>query len=127
MRLTKYTHSCVRLDDGGRALVIDPGTFSETQLALDGAHAVLITHEHADHIDAPALLAAAQADAALRVWAPAPVAELLGSLGDRVTAVRAGESFSAGGFAVRTRIDSNGLAGSKVCHARNFDIVRARS
>ena len=102
MRLTKYTHSCVRLDDGGRALVIDPGTFSETQLALDGAHAVLITHEHADHIDAPALLAAAQADAALRVWAPAPVAELLGSLGDRVTAVRAGESFSAGGFAVRT-------------------------
>ena len=102
MRLTKYTHSCVRLDDGGRALVIDPGTFSETQLALDGAHAVLITHEHADHIDAPALLAAAQADAALRVWAPAPVAELLASLGDRVTAVGADESFSAGGFAVRT-------------------------
>ena len=102
MRLTKYTHSCVRLDDGGRALVIDPGTFSETQLALDGAHAVLITHEHADHIDAPALLAAAEADAALRVWAPAPVAGLLASLGDRVTAVGAGESFSAGGFAVRT-------------------------
>ena len=102
MRLTKYTHSCIRLDDGGRALVIDPGTFSETQLALDGAHAVLVTHEHADHIDAPALLAAAQADAALRVWAPGPVAELLAPLGDRVTAVGAGESFDAGGFTVRT-------------------------
>ena len=102
MRLTKYTHSCVRLDDDGRALVIDPGTFSETQLALDGAHAVLITHEHADHLDAPALLAAAKADTALRVWAPAPVAELLASLGDRVTAVGAGESFEAGGFAIRT-------------------------
>jgi L-ascorbate metabolism protein UlaG (beta-lactamase superfamily) len=101
MRLTKYTHSCVRLDDGGRALVIDPGTFSETQLALDGVHAVLVTHEHADHLDAPALLAAGKADAALRVWAPAPVAELLASLGDRVTAVGAGESFEAGGFAVR--------------------------
>jgi L-ascorbate metabolism protein UlaG (beta-lactamase superfamily) len=102
MRLTKYTHSCVRLDDGGRALVIDPGTFSETQLALDGVHAVLITHEHADHLDTPALLAAAQADRTLRVWAPAPVAESLAELGDRVTAVGAGESFEAGGFTVRT-------------------------
>jgi L-ascorbate metabolism protein UlaG (beta-lactamase superfamily) len=102
MRLTKYTHSCIRLDDGGRALVIDPGTFSETQLALDGVHAVLVTHEHADHLDAPALLAAAKADTSLQVWAPASVASLLGELGDRVTAVGAGESFSAGGFAVRT-------------------------
>jgi L-ascorbate metabolism protein UlaG (beta-lactamase superfamily) len=102
MRLTKYTHSCIRLDDGSRALVIDPGTFSETQLALSGVHAVLITHEHADHLDAPALLAAAQADSSLQVWGPASVATSLAELGDRVTAVGAGESFSAAGFAVRT-------------------------
>ena len=102
MRLTKYTHSCIRLDDGGRALVIDPGTFSETQLALAGAHAVLITHEHVDHLDVPALVAAAQADTELRVWAPAPVVELLAELGDRVTAVGVGESFEAAGFTVRT-------------------------
>ena len=102
MRLTKYTHSCVRFDDGDRALVIDPGTFSEAQLALDGAHAVLVTHEHVDHLDAPALLAAAKADTSLRVWAPAPVASALSELGDRVTAVGAGESFEAAGFAIRT-------------------------
>lgn len=102
MRLTKYTHSCIRLDDGGRALVIDPGTFSETQLALAGVHAVLVTHEHADHLDAPALLAAAQADPSLQVWAPTSVASALAELGDRFTAVGAGESFAAGGFDVRT-------------------------
>jgi L-ascorbate metabolism protein UlaG (beta-lactamase superfamily) len=102
MRLTKYTHSCVRFDDGGQVLVIDPGTFSEAALALDGAHAVLVTHEHADHLDAPALLAAAKANPALRVWAPAAVASSLGELGDRVTAVGAGESFEAAGFAIRT-------------------------
>jgi L-ascorbate metabolism protein UlaG (beta-lactamase superfamily) len=102
MRLTKYTHSCIRLDDGSRALVIDPGTFSETQLALSGVHAVLVTHEHADHLDAPALLAAAKADPSLQVWAPTSVAPALAELGDRFTAVGAGESFSAGGFGVRT-------------------------
>jgi L-ascorbate metabolism protein UlaG (beta-lactamase superfamily) len=102
MQLTKYTHSCVRLDDGDRTLVIDPGMFSETALALDGAHAVLITHEHADHIDAPALIQAAKGNSALRIWAPAPVAESLTELGDQVTAVGTGESFDAAGFAITT-------------------------
>jgi L-ascorbate metabolism protein UlaG (beta-lactamase superfamily) len=47
MRLIKYTHACVRLEHDGRALVIDPGTWSEPA-ALDGATAVLVTHEHFD-------------------------------------------------------------------------------
>jgi L-ascorbate metabolism protein UlaG (beta-lactamase superfamily) len=102
MQLTKYTHSCVRIDDGDRALVIDPGMFSETAVALDGAHAVLITHEHADHIDAPALIQAAKTNTALRIWAPAAVAQSLTELGDQVTAVGAGESFDAAGFAITT-------------------------
>jgi L-ascorbate metabolism protein UlaG (beta-lactamase superfamily) len=96
MQLTKYTHSCVRLDNGGRALVIDPGVFSETATALDGADAVLITHEHADHVDAGAVTDA------LRIWATAPVVAALVELGDRVTTVGAGESFEAAGFAVQT-------------------------
>ena len=50
MDITKFTHACVRLDCKGRVLVIDPGIFSEPQ-ALIGADAVLVTHEHADHID----------------------------------------------------------------------------
>ncbi|MEP7020984.1 MAG: MBL fold metallo-hydrolase [Pseudonocardiales bacterium] len=102
MQLTKYTHACVRFDDGDRALVIDPGTFSEVETALDGATAVLITHEHADHIDVDRLSAAAHKDPRLRIWAPAGVAATLGELGEQVVAVAPGESFDAHGFAVRT-------------------------
>jgi len=102
MQLTKYTHACIRLDDGDRKLVIDPGIFSEVDQALDGVEAVLITHEHADHIDADRLHAAAKANPRLRVWAPAAVADSLDGLGEQVVAVGAGESFDAGGFAVRT-------------------------
>lgn len=50
MLLTRYTHSCVRLEIDGRVLVIDPGVWSEPA-ALDGADAVLVTHEHGDHVD----------------------------------------------------------------------------
>jgi L-ascorbate metabolism protein UlaG (beta-lactamase superfamily) len=56
MKLTKYTHACVRLEKDNRVLVLDPGTFSETAEALSGADAVLVTHEHGDHIDVPAVV-----------------------------------------------------------------------
>ena len=45
MRITKFGHACVRLEHGGQALVVDPGSFTERE-ALDGATAVLVTHEH---------------------------------------------------------------------------------
>ncbi len=101
MRLTKFTHACVRLDDGDRALVLDPGVFSEVDEALDGASAVLITHEHVDHVDADRLRAALARDPRLRVWAPPSVAGSFADLGEQVVPVRSGESFDVAGFSVR--------------------------
>ena len=54
MHVTKYSHSCLRLEHDGAVLVVDPGGFSEPE-ALDGADAVLVTHEHPDHVDVAAL------------------------------------------------------------------------
>src|SRR4051812_35413537 len=102
MELTKHRHSCVRIDDGDRSLVLDPGGFSDLGAALDGADAVLITHEHADHVDLDRVRAAAQADPRLRIWAPSSVAGQLAELGEQVVAVGTGESFEAAGFPVRT-------------------------
>lgn len=102
MQLTKFTHSCVRVDDGDRALVIDPGVFSEVAAALDGASAVLITHEHPDHVDLGELRAAAQRNPRLAIWGPEPVTSALGDLGEQVTTVAAGHSFDVAGFGVRT-------------------------
>jgi L-ascorbate metabolism protein UlaG (beta-lactamase superfamily) len=102
MQLTKFTHSCVRLEADDRSLVLDPGVFSEVEAALDGADGVLITHEHPDHIDPDRLRAAARRDPRLRIWAPAGVAATLADLGEQVVAVGAGETFDAVGFGVRT-------------------------
>lgn len=102
MRLTKFTHSCVRLEDGDRSLVIDPGVFSEAETALDGAGALLITHEHADHVDPEAVRKACERQPELRIWCPESVRGQLGDVGDRVTAVGPGEAFTAAGFDVRT-------------------------
>ena len=50
MRLTKAGHACVRIEHEGVLVVLDPGAFTEPE-AVDGATAVLITHEHPDHVD----------------------------------------------------------------------------
>ena len=101
MQLTKHGHSCVRLDDGDRTLVFDPGAFSDLDAALDGADAVLITHEHFDHLQADRVRAAAAADPRLRIWAPASVTGSLADLGEQVVTVAPGDSFEAAGYSVK--------------------------
>ena len=87
MRLTKFAHSCVRLDDDSRARR-RPGSFLDAAQVTDafqGAHAVLVTHEHGDHINVEAVRAVATADPELHLWAPASVATQFAGLGDRVS------------------------------------------
>ena len=101
MRLTKLGHACIRLEKDGMTLVVDPGSFSAAD-ALEGAHAVLITHEHVDHVVADRLRAAIQRNPDLRIWSTRTVAELL--TGARVEAVADGEAFSIDGrFDVQVR------------------------
>ena len=100
MRLTKLGHSCVRLDKDGATLVIDPGGWSDPAAALDGAAAVLVTHEHPDHLDADEVRAAMTGDPGLGLWTNATVAGQFGDFGARVHAVDHGDTFTAAGFDV---------------------------
>ncbi|HYN92545.1 MAG TPA: MBL fold metallo-hydrolase [Pilimelia sp.] len=100
MRVVKYGHSCVRVERDGAVLVVDPGGFSEAA-ALDGVDAVLITHEHADHLDIAKLADALAKRPAVSVHTHADVLPKLDALRGVVTTVAAGEEFRAAGFAVR--------------------------
>ena len=106
MKLTKYTHACVRLEKEGAVLVLDPGTFSESAEALAGAQVVLVTHEHADHLDIPAVVKALHDDKDLVLHAPEGVAGQLrgeaAAAADRIHTVEPGSTFQAAGFDIRS-------------------------
>jgi L-ascorbate metabolism protein UlaG (beta-lactamase superfamily) len=100
MRFTKLGHSCVRLEKDGAALVIDPGTFSDAAGALDGAAAVLVTHEHPDHLDADAIRAALSSDPGVTLWANQSICAQFAEFGDRVHEVKHGDALDVAGFDV---------------------------
>lgn len=91
VRLTRYSQSCIRLEQAGRVLVVDPGVWSEPQ-ALLGADAVLLTHDHPDHADLLRL-------AGLAAPVFAPVEADLGGLDAH--RVQPDSEFVAAGFVVR--------------------------
>jgi L-ascorbate metabolism protein UlaG (beta-lactamase superfamily) len=98
VRITKFTHSCLRIDGAG-VLVVDPGEFSERS-ALAGADAVLITHEHPDHLDVAAVADLLEQRPEVRVFAHADVLPKLAAFGDIAT-VEPGQEFEAAGYRVR--------------------------
>ncbi|MCL3860976.1 MBL fold metallo-hydrolase [Actinotalea sp. K2] len=111
MNLTLWGHSCVRLSRDGNVLVIDPGGFSDLTV-LAGADAVLITHEHPDHVAVEPLVQALENRAGVGVWAPAPVVELLADAGtdrERLHEVRAGDRFTAATLAVEVLGDTHAV------------------
>lgn len=100
MELTKHGHACVSLDDGERRIVIDPGAFTDPAV-LEGATAVLVTHEHFDHVDPQRLRTAMDLDPALEVWTNHAVAGLLDAPSNRVHVVGHGDAVTVAGIDVQ--------------------------
>ena len=100
MLLTKIGHSCVRLEKDGARLLIDPGVWSGPD-QLAGASAILITHEHVDHLAADVVRSALERNADLELWSTAPVAGRFADFGGRAHTVADGDVFTAAGFEVR--------------------------
>ena len=94
MRLIKHGHSCVRLETGDHAVVVDPGVFTATD-AVDGATAVLVTHEHPDHWTAENLRATDAPIYTITAVA-AQIREQAPDVAERVTVVSPGQSLQVG-------------------------------
>jgi L-ascorbate metabolism protein UlaG (beta-lactamase superfamily) len=102
LRLTRWGHSCVRLERDGHVVVIDPGAFPDTARALGGADEVLVTHLHPDHVD-PAVLAPLTRSG-LRVLGPPAVVDALREAGADEAALQGvhdGDTLRLGPFSVQ--------------------------
>jgi L-ascorbate metabolism protein UlaG (beta-lactamase superfamily) len=94
MRITKFGHACVRLEHDGQVVVVDPGGYTEPE-AVDGATAVLVTHQHPDHLDLDRLRATDAPVFTIQAVRD-EIAEGDPAVAERVTVVSPGEQLDAG-------------------------------
>jgi L-ascorbate metabolism protein UlaG (beta-lactamase superfamily) len=100
MRLTKFGHSCLLVEEGGARVLLDPGSFSEGFERLEGLTAVCLTHQHPDHLDRDRLRQLLDRNPGVRVVSDEGSAKPLGEAGAEVEVVHHGDELGLGGLGV---------------------------
>ncbi|HJP95998.1 MAG TPA: MBL fold metallo-hydrolase [Candidatus Saccharimonadales bacterium] len=95
MKLTKYQHACVVLEEQGQRLVIDPGNWTQLDEITDVV-AIVITHVHADHCSPEHVAQLVATNSGVQIFGTQQVAEALA--GQQVTVAQPGQSMQVGPF-----------------------------
>jgi len=97
MEVTKLEHACQIVTEGDARLVIDPGGFTRPVEAT-GVVAVVVTHEHPDHVTPEQLRRILDRNPDAVVFGPAGVAAVLAPTGTTVDVVTDGDRLTIGPF-----------------------------
>ena len=97
MEIVHLGHACVVLDTGTGRILFDPGAFSSGFQTLEGLDAILITHQHADHLDLERLPALLEQNPDTELVVDPGTAEVLRGRDIAHTVREPGETFTAGG------------------------------
>ena len=100
MRLTKFGHSCLLVEEGQARMLLDPGNLSAGFEQLQGLTAVLFTHQHGDHLDPERLQGLLDRNPGVRVVSDEGSAGALAGAGAEVQVVHAGDELDGGGIGV---------------------------
>ncbi|HSX44396.1 MAG TPA: MBL fold metallo-hydrolase [Candidatus Saccharimonadales bacterium] len=96
MKITKYEHACVVIEEEGRLLVIDPGKFSTSFKPTENIDCVVITHVHSDHFNLGTLNEIKKLNPTAVFYSVAQVAKEAPSL--NIEVVKVGKSYMHGVF-----------------------------
>jgi L-ascorbate metabolism protein UlaG (beta-lactamase superfamily) len=96
MKITKYGHSCVLVEDEGAKVLVDPGNYSSIPDVVPSLDAILSTHAHSDHLDTDAIARILALQPGCAVYGNSEIVEKLREAGIVASEVRDGDRFEAG-------------------------------
>lgn len=99
MRVTKFEHAALTIENEGSKLIIDPGSFTLPLSDLNTVVAVVITHEHPDHWTADHLDQILKYSPGIPIYGPEGVAKAAG--GYDITVVAPGDTVTLDDFTLR--------------------------
>ena len=107
MRITHLGHSCLLVEIADRRLLVDPGGFSAGFEELTDLDAIIVTHQHADHLDQQRFPALVRANQSAQLHADPQSSRLLGQAGLSVQPLTAGVDFTVGEVTISPRGDKH--------------------
>jgi len=99
MKLTHLGHACLLVETDSARLLIDPGTYSGFEDVRD-LDAILVTHQHPDHVDAPRLAALLRANPGARLVVDPDSVTAVGGLPTDHVVARPGDRLEFGGSTI---------------------------
>jgi L-ascorbate metabolism protein UlaG (beta-lactamase superfamily) len=101
MKITKFGHSCLLIEDSNTRLIIDPGSFSSSQNTAQNIQAIFITHIHQDHCDIESIKAILALNPAATIYTNVAVGEELSKHNIAFTLAEAGADLMVGSINVK--------------------------
>ncbi len=99
MKITKYEHSCLVVEELGQIVVIDPGVFSKSiPSELKNVAAAVVTHMHGDHLDKGRIQTIINMNPDAIIFAPQEVLDELTSIQATKVEAEPGKVHTAGSF-----------------------------
>jgi L-ascorbate metabolism protein UlaG (beta-lactamase superfamily) len=123
MRLTHLGHACLLVETGGQRILIDPGVFSPDITDILGLDVILITHQHADHVDLDRLPALLEANPQARLYAEPQAAAVMEAAGIAAEHTVPGEPLSFGMAQVMPVGDQHALINEALPRIGNLGVV----
>ncbi|MCX6731570.1 MAG: MBL fold metallo-hydrolase, partial [Candidatus Parcubacteria bacterium] len=100
MKITKFGHCCLLVEENGVRILTDPGTYSTQQNEVKNIDFVLITHEHADHFYIDSLKALLKNNPQAKIITNKSVGVLLEKENIVFNIVEDGQNYDANGVLV---------------------------
>lgn len=102
MRITHLGHSCLLVEIDGARVLLDPGTFSSGYAELSDLDAIVITHQHPDHVDVEQLPTLLEANEGALLLAEPETAADLSAAGIAAAALHPGDELAVAGVPLRS-------------------------
>ncbi len=100
MKITKFGHCCLLIEDKGKRILVDPGSYTTEQNTVKNIDFILITHEHQDHFHLDSLKQVLKNNPEAKIITNNGVGTLLAKENIDFILIEHGQSFDADGVSI---------------------------
>src|SRR5664280_2852218 len=123
MRITHLGHACLLVETSGQRILLDPGAFSPGIVDVTGLDVIVVTHQHADHVDLQRLPTVLENNPQARLYAEPQAAAVMEDAGIASEYTVSGKTLTFGQVQVTAVGEKHALINEALPRIGNLGVV----